>query len=86
MNNNNETRCLNPDLLERLQEALSRCTEREALVLRIRFGLDDGKVKTLEETAELLGVSRERVRQIENKAIRRHTGARRAKKIKDFYC
>ena len=85
MNDNKQSQ-LSPDFLERIREILSRCTEREALVLRIRFGLDDSKVKTLEETAELLGVSRERVRQIENKAIRRHTGAHRAKKIKDFYC
>ena len=70
---------------ERLQEILSRCSERELQVLRVRLGLDDGKAKTLEETAEMFGISRERVRQIENKALRRHIRASRTKKISDFY-
>lgn len=70
---------------ERLQEIFSRCTERELQVLRARLGLDDGKAKTLEETAEIFGISRERVRQIECKAIRHHVRARRSKSIRDFY-
>lgn len=85
MNDRDDIPCLSDDLWQRLEEILQKCTEREAQVLRLRFGLEDGKPKTLSEMAELLGVSRERVRQIENKAFRRHSQARRAKKIKDFY-
>ena len=85
MNDHNYTQHLNPDLYEKIQQFLSKCTEREALVMRLRCGLDDGKVKTLGEVAELLGISRERVRQIEYKALHRHRPPRRAKKIRDFY-
>jgi DNA-directed RNA polymerase sigma subunit (sigma70/sigma32) len=65
MNDHNNTPCLNADLSENLQKFLFKCTEREVLVLRLKYGLDDGKVKTLGEVAEILGISRERVRQIE---------------------
>lgn len=86
MSDSGKPSCLSPELLERIQEILQNCTENEATVLRLRFGMEDGKFRTLEETAERLGVSRERVRQIENKVMHRQAGARRVKKIKDFYC
>jgi RNA polymerase primary sigma factor len=85
MNDHNHTPCLNADLSENLQKFLFKCTEREVLVLRLKYGLDDGKVKTLGEVAEILGISRERVRQIEYKALHRHRPLHRAKKIRDFY-
>ena len=66
-----------------LAEAL---TEREADVLRMRFGMYDGRTHTLEEVGQIFGVTRERIRQIENKAIRKLRHPSRAKKIKDFYC
>ena len=66
-----------------LSEAL---TEREADVLRMRFGMYDGRTHTLEEVGQIFGVTRERIRQIENKAIRKLRHPSRAKKIKDFYC
>lgn len=68
-----------------LNKLLERCTEREAEVLRLRFGLTDGKTRTLEEVAEIFGVSRERVRQIEHKAIHRPVHLTRRKKISDYY-
>ena len=83
-------------LSEALSEILSTLTDREADVLRMRFGMYDGRTHTLEEVGQIFGVTRERIRQIENKAIRklqienkairklRHPS--RAKKIKDFYC
>jgi RNA polymerase primary sigma factor len=85
MNDHNHTPDLNTDLSEKLQKFLYKCTEREVLVLRLKYGLDDGKTKTSEEVAELLGISRERVRQIEYKVLHRHRPLRRAKKIRDFY-
>lgn len=68
-----------------LNKLLERCTEREAEVLRLRFGLTDGKTRTLEEVAEIFGISRERVRQIEHKAIHRPVHLTRRKKISDYY-
>ena len=59
--------------------------EREADVLRMRFGMYDGRTHTLEEVGQNFGVTRERIRQIENKAIRKLRHPSRAKKIKDFY-
>ena len=77
---------LTPDSIEILQKMLAGCTEREAEVLRMRFGMCDGKPHTLQEVAEFFGVTGERIRQIENKAIRRQfRHCTRAKKIKDFY-
>ena len=69
-----------------LSEILGTLTEREASVLRMRFGMYDGRTHTLEEVGQLFGVTRERIRQIENKAIRKLRHPSRAKKIKDFYC
>lgn len=60
-------------------------TERELELLMFRFGLEDGEPKTLEETAQKFGITRERVRQIENKLLRRPVHLRRTKKIRDFY-
>ena len=73
-------------LAEALSEILGTLTEREASVLRMRFGMYDGRTHTLEEVGQLFGVTRERIRQIENKAIRKLRHPSRAKKIKDFYC
>ena len=73
-------------LAEALKEILDTLTEREADVLRMRFGMYDGRTQTLEEDGQNFGVTRERIRQIENKAIRKLRHPSRAKKIKDFYC
>ena len=73
-------------LAEALKEILDTLTEREADVLRMRFGMHDGRNHTLEEVGKIFNVTRERIRQIENKAIRKLRHPSRAKKIKDFYC
>ena len=73
-------------LSEALKEILDTLTEREADVLKMRFGMYDGRTHTLEEVGQIFGVTRERIRQIENKAIRKLRHPSRAKKIKDFYC
>ena len=72
-------------LAEALKEILDTLTEREADVLRMRFGMYDGRTHTLEEVGQIFGVTRERIRQIENKAIRKLRHPSRAKKIKDFF-
>ena len=73
-------------LAEALKEILDTLTEREADVLRMRFGMYDGRTHTLEDVGQIFGVTRERIRQIENKAIRKLRHPSRAKKIRDFYC
>ena len=73
-------------LAEALKAILDTLTAREADVLRMRFGMYDGRTHTLEEVGQIFGVTRERIRQIENKAIRKLRHPSRAKKIKDFYC
>jgi len=73
-------------LAEALQDILDTLTEREAAVLRMRYGMHDGRNHTLEEVGKIFNVTRERIRQIENKAIRKLRHPSRAKKIKDFYC
>ena len=73
-------------LAEALTEILGTLTEREADVLRMRFGMYDGRTHTLEEVGQIFGVTRERIRQIDNKAIRMLRHPSRAKKITDFYC
>ncbi len=73
-------------LAEALKEILDTLTDREADVLKMRFGMYDGRTHTLEEVGQIFGVTRERIRQIENKAIRKLRHPSRAKKIKDFYC
>lgn len=59
--------------------------EREKTLLTLRFGLDGDEPKSLEETAEILGITRERVRQIESRILRRHRPCRRSRPIRDFY-
>ncbi len=73
-------------LAEALSQILDTLTEREADVLRLRFGMHDGKTHTLEEVGQHFGVTRERIRQIVNKAVRKLRHPSRAKKIRDFYC
>lgn len=71
-------------LKEQLMEVLSSLTPREAKVLRLRYGLDDGKARTLEEVGREFNVTRERIRQIEAKALRKLRHPSRSKKLKDF--
>ena len=72
-------------LAEALEEILGTLTQREADVLKMRFGIYDGRTHTLEEVGKTFGVTRERIRQIENKAIRKLRHPSRANRIKDFY-
>ena len=71
-------------LREQLDEVMSTLTPREAKVLRLRFGLDDGKARTLEEVGREFQVTRERIRQIEAKALRKLRHPSRSKKLRDY--
>ena len=71
-------------LREQLIEVLSSLTPREEMVLRLRFGIDDGQPRTLEEVGQQFNVTRERIRQIEAKALRKLRHPSRAKKLKDY--
>jgi len=71
-------------LQEQLKEVLDTLTDREKKVLRLRFGLDDGRARTLEEVGREFKVTRERIRQIEAKALRKLRHPSRSKKLKDF--
>ena len=71
-------------LKEQLEEVLDTLTPREEKVLRLRFGLDDGRARTLEEVGQNFGVTRERIRQIEAKALRKLRHPSRSRKLKDF--
>lgn len=71
-------------LREQLEDVLSTLTEREENVLRLRFGLDDGRNRTLEEVGQIFGVTRERIRQIEAKALRKLRHPSRSKRLKDY--
>ena len=75
----------NAMMREQLQEVLHTLTPREEKVIRLRFGLEDGQAHTLEEVGKEFNVTRERIRQIEAKALRkiRHPG--RSKKLRDYY-
>ena len=76
-----------PEVAQKVEELLERMTPREAEVIRMRFGMVDGHTHTLDEVAAAFGITRERVRQIENKAIRRRGYRRsdRLKRIAEFY-
>ncbi|MCL6595094.1 MAG: RNA polymerase sigma factor RpoD [Firmicutes bacterium] len=71
-------------LKEQLEEVLGSLSPREAKVLRLRFGLDDGRARTLEEVGQAFGVTRERIRQIEAKALRKLRHPTRSKKLRDY--
>ncbi|MDO5456793.1 MAG: RNA polymerase sigma factor RpoD [Atopococcus tabaci] len=71
-------------LKEELRDVLDTLTDREENVLRLRFGLDDGRQRTLEDVGKVFGVTRERIRQIEAKALRKLRHPSRSKQLKDF--
>lgn len=71
-------------LKEQLEDVLETLTDREKRVLRLRFGLDDGRSRTLEEVGQVFGVTRERIRQIEAKALRKLRHPMRSKRLKDY--
>jgi RNA polymerase primary sigma factor len=71
-------------LREQLIDVLDSLTPREQKVLKLRFGLDDGRARTLEEVGKEFEVTRERIRQIEAKALRKLRHPSRSKKLKDF--
>ncbi|MBP5275175.1 MAG: sigma-70 family RNA polymerase sigma factor, partial [Lachnospiraceae bacterium] len=71
-------------LKEQLNEVLGTLTEREERVLRLRFGMDDGKARTLEEVGKEFNVTRERIRQIEAKALRKLRQRSRSGKLRDY--
>src|SRR5699024_2151890 len=71
-------------LKEQLEDVLDTLTDREKIVLRLRFDLDDGRTRTLEEVGRIFGVTSERIRQIEAKALRKLRHTSRSKRLKDF--
>ena len=71
-------------LKDEIAEVLLTLTEREEKVIRLRFGLEDGKSRTLEEVGQMFGVTRERIRQIEAKALRKLRHPSRSRKLKDY--
>ena len=71
-------------LKEQLGEVLDTLTERERKVLRLRFGMDDGRARTLEEVGKEFDVTRERIRQIEAKALRKLRHPSRSRKLRDY--
>ena len=79
------TQIANQNLLrEKVEEVLSTLTAREARILRLRFGLQNGRAYTLEEVGQKFGLTRERIRQIEGKALRRLRHPRRSRQLRDF--
>jgi len=71
-------------LREQLIEVLKTLTPREESVLKLRFGLEDGRPRTLEEVGKVFDITRERIRQIEAKALRKLRHPSRSKKLKDY--
>ena len=71
-------------LKEQINQVLSTLTDREEKVLRLRFGLEDGRSRTLEEVGQMFNVTRERIRQIEAKALRKLRHPSRCKRLRDF--
>ena len=71
-------------LKEQVEDVLESLTERERKVLQLRFGLDDGRSRTLEEVGKEFHVTRERIRQIEAKALRKLRHPSRSRKLKDY--
>ena len=71
-------------LREQVEQVLNQLTERERRVLQLRFGLEDGHSRTLEEVGKEFGVTRERIRQIEVKALRKLRHPRLGKKLRDY--
>ena len=71
-------------LKEQLKEELDTLTEREQKVLRLRFGMNDGRARTLEEVGKEFDVTRERIRQIEAKALRKLRHPSRSRKLRDY--
>lgn len=69
---------------ESLEDVLESLTEKEAMVLRLRYGIEDGETKTLEDVGKMFGVTRERIRQIEAKALRKLRHPSRSQKLRDF--
>ena len=69
---------------EQLAEVIGTLTDREQKVLKLRFGLEDGKARTLEEVGKEFNVTRERIRQIEAKALRKLRHPSRSKKLRDY--
>lgn len=80
-----ENEAVNSELRVKMEEVIKSLNWREAEVIKRRFGFADGRTHTLEEVGQMFGVTRERVRQIENKAIRKLRSPSRSKKLKDFY-
>ena len=80
-----EEEVFNNILREQIEKILNKLTPRERLVIKLRFGLEDGLPRSLEEIGKILGVTRERVRQIETKALKKLRNFEESKKLKDFY-
>ena len=74
----------NEMLKDEISQVLLTLTEREEKVVRLRFGLEDGKPRTLEEVGQMFGVTRERIRQIEAKALRKLRHPSRSRKLRDY--
>lgn len=71
-------------LAEKIEEVLSTLTPREARILRLRFGLGGGRSHTLEEVGQKFGLTRERIRQIEGRALRRLRHPRRSRQLREY--
>jgi RNA polymerase primary sigma factor len=71
-------------LNDSIDDVLDSLTEKEAMVIKLRYGLDDGETKTLEDVGRMFGVTRERIRQIEAKALRKLRHPSRSQKLRDF--